>query len=395
MNKKLRLMFGIAFVVLLFALFTSGCASSSNDGDKFIMGGTYRLSKGETINGNLSIFGGAVSLDEGSTVNGDVTVIGGSVIAAGTINGGINGLGGSITLDDTAVVQGDVSTVAASVNKSDSAVIQGKFITQSESGVEIPDVPKVAVPAIVKPFSDAMGSLLRSLVIALLAVLVMLFAPRQTNNVTKAIEDSPVAGGAIGLLTWILFPFVIIILAITLILIPLSLIAIVIFGLGVILGWIAVGQLLGDRIASLFKSTWAPAVSAGVGTFFLSILSSLLGAIPCVGWVIPVIIALVATGGVVMSAFGTRNIQKPGGRPTIQVEVPPASPIPPANPFQSQYVASASPQKSVDVVDSTFVSETNTANEVPPAEDSVKPEKKVKSRSQKSGEENQSEKKID
>jgi hypothetical protein len=141
---------------------------------------------------------------------------------------------------------------------------------------------------------------------------------------------------------------VIIILAITIILIPLSVIAILMFGLGVLLGWIAIGMLLGERIAGLFKSQWAPAVNAGVGTFILSIVSSLFGAIPCVGWVIPLLIVLVATGGIVMSAFGTRSINTPNKRPTISVITP--NPVPPASNTPS---APSAPVNTV--VDSSFV----------------------------------------
>ncbi len=383
MNKRNRLLLMISCIGVMLALFATGCASSSNEGDKFIMGGTYRLNENETVDGNLSIFGGAVSLEKGSIINGNVTLIGGTVNEAGTINGGVNGLGGSITLGDTAVVQGDVTTLGATVNKSDSAVIQGKIVSQSENGVEIPDVPRVVAPAIFKPIGDAMGSLLRSLVIALLAVLVMLFLPRQTINVSKTIEESPVSAGAIGLLTLILFPFVIVILAITIILIPLSLAAILIFGLGLILGWIAIGLELGNRIAGMFKSEWAPAVSAGVGTFTLSIISSLLGAIPCVGWVIPVLIVLVAAGGVVMSAFGTRGTNKPpAGSQTIRIMPSPISPEPVVR--QSVDFPTSKAPETV-IVDSSFTDIKEEAPSNPPAESDVSnskgdSEKKTKNR---------------
>lgn len=330
-NKRSISIFHILLAVFMSVIIT-GCASSSNSGDRFVMGGTFRLSENETVDGDLSIFGGAVSLEKGSTVNGNVVLIGGTVNVDGTVNGGVNGLGGAITLGDTAVVQGDVSTFGASVTKSKLAVVQGKVISQSENGVQLPDVPRVALPALFKPFSDFMGSLVRALVVSLLAVLVTLFLPNQTRNVSKSIADSPVSAGAIGLLTIIVFPFVIIILAITILLIPLSLIAILIFGLGLIFGWIAVGYELGVRLSTLIKGSWAPAVTAGVGTFVLTIVAALANAIECVGWVIPTLVVLVATGGVVISAFGTRVLNKPTGGQTIRIETPPTAPPPPAQP---------------------------------------------------------------
>lgn len=335
MNKMMRSFILIFCLTLLLAVFTSGCASSSDEGDKFIMGGTYRLNEGETIDGNLSVFGGAVTLEKDSIINGNVVLIGGTINAAGTINGGINGLGGSITLTDTAVVQGDVATVGAAVNKSEKAEIQGKIVSQSEGGVQLPDVPRFVAPSLLKPFGDALGGLLRALVIGVLAVLVMLFMPRHTARIGDAIVDSPFIAGAIGLLTLVLFPFVVVILAITLILIPLSAIAVIIFGLGLILGWIAIGLELGNRIATLFKGDWAPAVSAGVGTLILSLLSALFGTIPCVGWVVPTVILLLATGGVVISVFGTRNVNN---RPSGHVPFAPIPPVSPETPVSASQI---------------------------------------------------------
>lgn len=382
MSKNKRLVVIITCIALFITIMLSGCSSSSNTGDKFIMGGTYRLSEDETVDGNLSIFGGAASLEKGSVVNGDVILIGGTVNIDGTINGGINGLGGSITLGDTAVVEGDVSTIAANVNKSDTAVVHGKVVEQSETGVQLPDVPRVMVPTIFQPLGNAMGSLMRSLVIALLAVLLVLFVPRQTINISNAIQDSPVSAGAIGLLTCILFPFVIVILAITIILIPLSLAAILIFLFGLILGWIAIGYELGNRIAGLFKSTWAPAVSAGVGTFALSVISGLFDVIPCVGWVIPTLIVIVATGGVVISAFGTRLIKKSGDGPTIHV----VNPTPPPPPVDFSPASSENSGKTV--IDSQFAADTvedkTTTNDDADVSDLLNDvEKKPKTRSKK------------
>jgi hypothetical protein len=355
MNKKMRFLILITCFTILFALFTSGCASSANKGDKFVMGGTYRLNENETIDGNLSVFGGAISLEKGSTVNGNVILIGGTINAAGIINGGVNGLGGSITLSDTAVVQGDVTTVGAAVNKSDKAKIQGKVVSQSEGGVQLPDLPRIAAPALIKPFGDALGGLLRALVIGVLAVLVTLFFPRQIMNVGDAIVDNPFTTAAIGLLTLILFPFIVIILFITIFLIPLSLIAVFIFVLGLILGLIAVGLEMGKKIASLFKGEWAPAVSAGVGTLVLSLLAILLGAIPCVSWVVPTVIVFIATGGVVISVFGSKG---KNNHPLNQTPAGPISPVPPSQPPQNvvpvpPVMPIIVPEQSVDKVSET------------------------------------------
>jgi hypothetical protein len=382
MKTQNRFISIITILLVLSFLLLSGCASSSNEDDKIVMGGTFRLADGETIDGNLSVFGGAVNLEKGSTINGEVTIIGGSVISSGTINGGVNGLGGSISLTDTAVVQGDVTTIGASVIKSNDAKIHGRVTSQSEGGVQIPDIPRVVAPTLLKPFGDVLGGLLNSLVVGVLAVLVVLFLPRQTSNIGAAITGSPVTAGAIGLLTLMLFPIVILLLILTLCLIPIGLAGLIVMSFGMLFGWIAIGLELGKRIAVLFKADWAPAVNAGLGTFILTILTSLFGAIACVGWVVPTLVILLASGGVVMTVFGTRSSDN---YPSARRPEPPSTNFPP-EPVISIYEKSgpeeAQPAKD-QVVDTIFEQEipqssvnNDEIDEEPKTES--KPQKRVK-----------------
>jgi hypothetical protein len=91
----------------------------------------------------------------------------------------------------------------------------------------------------------------------------------------------------------------------------------------------------GDRLGRLFKVQWAPPVSAGIGTLVLSLFSSIFALVPCVGWVLPTVIAIVGLGGVFLTRFGMRDAQSSG--PTSMVPStpaqPPANPAPPAAPF--------------------------------------------------------------
>lgn len=125
---------------------------------------------------------------------------------------------------------------------------------------------------------------------------------------------------------------------------------------GMLFGWIAIGLELGKRIAVLFKADWAPAVNAGVGTFLLTILTSLFGAIACVGWVIPTLVILLAAGGVVMTVFGTKALDN---YPSARRPEPPSTNFPP-EPVISIYEKSgpeeAQPAKD-QVVDTIFEQE--------------------------------------
>ena len=57
----------LLMLVVLLAAVLAGCAPS-RVGDGIIIGSSYRLAKGETVNNDLAVFGGSVMLEEGSTV---------------------------------------------------------------------------------------------------------------------------------------------------------------------------------------------------------------------------------------------------------------------------------------------------------------------------------------
>jgi len=154
-------------------------------------------------------------------------------------------------------------------------------------------------------------------------MLLTLFLQPQLERVSDAILRQPVVAGGFGLLTAVLAPFVLLILVVTIILIPVAFLALVVLPLAWLFGMIALGQEVGDRFAKAVNQTWAPVLATGVGTFGLMLVGGYIGMIPCVGWLLPFLIGIVAIGGVIMTMFGTRSA--PGTMAVQPVEVPPAS----------------------------------------------------------------------
>jgi len=124
------------------------------------------------------------------------------------------------------------------------------------------------------------------------------------------------------LLTLVIAPLAILIMAITLILIPVALIVVFIIPLAWLFGIIALGQEVGERFTNAINQTWAPVLATGFGTFLLLLVGGFVGLIPCVGWLLPFLVGLIAVGGVAMTWFGTRSTP---GAMTSQIEVPPVS----------------------------------------------------------------------
>ncbi|MBI5952115.1 MAG: polymer-forming cytoskeletal protein [Chloroflexi bacterium] len=354
MKRKLSTL--ILLLVLLFVPTASAQAQSPGGGDVFLLGQNYTLSDGETLDGSLAVIGGNVVIEEGAKVNGDVAVIGGSLMIQGDVNGDVAVIGGNMTisaevdgdlaiiggqavLTETAVIDGNVTTMGGQVEKEPGAEITGT-ITNNAPPVDVPAVPNAPdapnipnVPATpgfnvnFNPLWNVLNVIWRALAVAAVAMLLTLFLQPQLERVADAITGQPVLAGSFGLLAVVVTPLAILIMIVTLLLIPVAIVVTVLVPLAWLFGMIAIGQEVGERFTKAINQVWSPVLSTGFGTFLLVLVVGFIGLIPCVGWLISLLVTLFAIGGVTMTWFGTRN---PPGRliPTPQpapMDVPPAS----------------------------------------------------------------------
>jgi hypothetical protein len=126
---------------------------------------------------------------------------------------------------------------------------------------------------------------------------------------------------------------VLLILAITIILIPISLLGGLILVVAWFFGRVSLGMEVGRRIGNAFHKDWPVAVDAGLGTFALVLVIDGVGSlVPCVGWIIPTLVGILGLGGVILTLFGTRSYppEIPGTEARIpsSVEVSEASSSP-------------------------------------------------------------------
>jgi cytoskeletal protein CcmA (bactofilin family) len=336
MKQTIRLT--LLFVVFIsLALPGTAFARGLHD-DKVVAGGAFTLRSGETLDGSLVVFGGAVTLEEDSRVNGDVVLLGGTVNINGNVQGSVVGIGGVVSLGGSAVVDGDLTTVAATLNREEGARIEGQIITGFRpsvdlplpGGVYIPEVPNVGFS--VPPFLNVIWFVFRTFLWAALAVLLVMFLPTQTERAANAIVRQPVLAGGIGLLTAIVAPLLLIGIAITIILIPVSLVGALVLAIAWFFGRIALGLEIGKRFEQMANQTWPPAVAAGVGTFVLTFIVDGAGELlSCVGWIFPAVVGILGLGGIFLTRFGTQSYPPyPEARPVPPAQ-PPASPASPSD----------------------------------------------------------------
>lgn len=329
---KSKILFALMIAVLIAAILPVSVLAKELREDEIVFGGTYTLESGETLEGNLVVFGGTATLEEGSRVNGDVVLMGGTLDAYGEITGNVVGIGGFVELGDTATVQKDIFVLGANLDQAQGAIVEGETIN-GFSGPFVFNLPTdMNVPMFrvgVNPFFQLIWFILRALLWAVLAVVLVLFLPNQFNRIGKTAVQQPLISGGLGLLTVFIIPVFLIILLITIICSPLSLLGMLLLAVAWMFGLIALGLELGNRLAAVAKQDWAPALSAGVGTLILVVvINGLRAIIPCVGWVFPAIVGIVGLGAVLLTRVGTQEYPQAAPFEAGPIPPPPVPEVP-------------------------------------------------------------------
>lgn len=320
MRSITRVVSGLILLFLLLVIPTSAMAMDLSD-DQIILGDNYTLKSGEIQNGSVVVFGGNVTIEEDARVNGDVIIFGGNLALSGSVNGSVISIGSNTDLDETSVVTGDLVSFGGTLDRATGAKISGQVITETEFPLlNIPSlrIPKIDIQPKIPSFDftfdplrmvmSTLWFLFRVFITAALAVLIVLIFPRPTERSAQAISKQPLLSFVVGLLTAIVLPIILVLLGFTIILIPVSFIGFLILAGLMFFGWVSLGYFLGERLMGLFKVSWAPAVTAGIGTFALSFFSWGFSAIvSCLGWILPWTLAFIGLGAVLITRVGTQS----------------------------------------------------------------------------------------
>lgn len=303
----------VSILVLLIPV--PGFASGIQD-DRVVFGGVYRLESGEVLDGDLAVFGGVAFLAEESRVVGSVLVLGGNLDVYGQIDGDIIILGGNVNLGGTAVILGDIASLGANVNNQ-GARIEGGFVEGDNVSfpVDFDDFDfdffrwtRIPFRSMRMSFeAQVLGYLFVSFALAAVAVLAGLLIPEPTARVAKAVMDQPAAAGGLGLLTLFVVPPLLILLAITICLFPVSLLGFFVLALAWVFGIIALGYEVGIRLAKATHQEFQPIMAAGLGTLVLSLVVGGIGFIPCLGALVSLLVGIFGLGAVLLTRFGTRT----------------------------------------------------------------------------------------
>lgn len=368
-----RLLGVLILLILLAFVATPAFAQGTRRGDHVCFGGNTvvegsetpnsvvlfgcggRIASGAQVSRDVVSFGGNLAIEEGVNVSGDVVVFGGNVDIAGRIGHRVTVFGGNVTLEPGAVVENDLQ-VFGNLNQRPGAVVRGRNLSGGRfnfGGFTVsPFAPFASADGFLGLMTATAVGLMRGILYAIafaaLGALTVLFLPTQTAQVGEVAEHAALPSLGVGCLTsivafflYLLLIFVSILLAVTIIGIPLAVLLLVLppiaLAVAWLFGWIAIGRLVGARIlvGANARETWrVPVIAVIVGIVLLSIL----GAVPFFGWLVSALVGLLGIGAVILSWFGTRPYPPAAPAPyalvpTVpQPPAPPAPPVPPAPP---------------------------------------------------------------
>ncbi len=307
-SMKIKISISIILAAIILGVFPMTALAAQPGA--VVIGNSYTLESGQTLNDVLFVLGGNINLMSGSIVNGNVVLIGGSAEAAGTIHGNLTVLGGSLNLASTFILDGNLTTAGTTTNRAPGAQINGQINTNTNNPTVI--IPgQVQVPNFnfnMNPFFNVLGFFLRLFLWTLAAMVLAMFIPNHLGRTAQTAVTQPLISGGLGLLTVVVVVVLAILLAITICLIPVSVIAIFLLIIAWCYGLISLGFEVGRRISSTSKEKWHPALSAGLGTLLLiAVLNGVDALVPCVGWIPKVLVGLVGLGAVILTQFGTKE----------------------------------------------------------------------------------------
>lgn len=248
------------------------------------------------VKGDVAAYGGNVNVSPAGVVDGDINSYGGRVEIAGLVKGDVTSYGGGITLDDTAQINGDVEANGGGITRASGAYVGGDIEKNraSFSPTNLPFWGPVGFPFPV----------VSVIIWALIAAALAHWFPQRTLRVGEVMFSRLPRSLAVGALSWVLGLILAVILALTIIGIPVTLAIVLVLAAGGILGNVAIGWLIGRALLQhIARRDHSPVVEAVVGVVILALIE----AIPFVGFLFSVFIALLGVGATLLSRFGSRR----------------------------------------------------------------------------------------
>jgi hypothetical protein len=305
-------------VALAIPLLTGACVSADLDDGHVVFSGEYRLEEGQTLDGPLVVFSGEATAQSGSRIKGDVVITSGDVVLDGTvdgsvimtsgvldINGAVDGdlvaFSGDVALGPEAFIAGDAANLGGDIDRAPGSTVQG-----ADGAVSLQPVIDIATPEI-SPWATLLMILGLSIMGGLIAILVTAVWLEYVNRTADAAMNAAVPSTAVGCLMWVLVVPALSAFAFTCCLLPVTVVGALLLVAAAVLGGSALGLEVGRRMGHAFDRAPSPVSAAGIGGFLLALVTLVITMIPCIGWILALLVSSLGLGAALLTRFGTRD----------------------------------------------------------------------------------------
>ena len=247
-------------------------------------GGSVNISDSAKLNGNL--VAGSGSLTVLAPIAKDITLGSGDATIGNSVGGNVNAGVGNLTLTSNAKIKGDLTYLS----DRDVQIQPGAQIT----GKTVHNRPPITEKSRVKSFPAGFKiySFLTSLLVGFIIIKLI---PVFTKKVTDDLTARPLALTGIGFLTIIAAPIFIIVMALTLVGIPLALISLFSFLITLYLSKIFVAIAIGQKLLKFIKQKPADLMTLTAGL----VVYLFVGIIPLIGHIILIVFIFAGVGALV------------------------------------------------------------------------------------------------
>lgn len=241
-----------------------------------------------THDGAISKIFTNVYVKPGETVDGDVNVVFGDAQVAGVVTGDCNAMFGSCSVVDGGQIQGRNNSVA-----NEGARVFFPWAVGKEYGI----------PALAEQDHRLFVKLAASLVV----VLVFLLFPLRMRVALDRVERHPVLSAAAGTVAAIAVVPIAILLALSIVGIPLIVLELAALIAGLWIGTGAIALLVGRRLSELVmpRTTPSPLVALILGLVVVSSAEI----VPVVGWAVTALVWLVGLGATILSFIRSTSLE--------------------------------------------------------------------------------------
>jgi len=270
--------------------------NSDVGGDVIVGCSVVNIASTSRIHGDL-VFGAGIARIDGA-IEGNIKGGGGEVIISNGVNGNVELEVESLTILSTANIGGDLNyTCGEEADIQSGAQIAG--VTTHKLPEAKPEVKKdwtKIFPFVI--FFGVLAKILNFLMALVAGVVIIFLAPKRLTSITDAIGTRPGPSAGWGAIILFLTPIAALIVCLTIIGIPVGLIAMALYGIALYLAQIPVGLFIGRWIIGRFRVVESKAIMVGALALGLVILK-LLSLIPYFGFFVGLAVVLFGLGAVV------------------------------------------------------------------------------------------------